>query len=845
MATSYGSITIVDITDVGSFSLYPTCNRPLSVIYSPDDTSFTPNWQTYNLTLTPVMYYAGTNIQTTDNNMKSIVWTKQVGTNNPTSISSTDGETVSNGVLTVTKNQFTASSTTLTYICTATYTEPDTQQDLTAVGQITFSLIKNASTIKYCNITGENVFKYASATAAPSPSIITLTATLSDNITNGNWKYYNPTDTTHADANGYVDFPIDANNSVINGTSIVVTPSNVTYNNNVATIKKVTSDINTYDIATVVKLFDGAVGDSNVSAALTNEYAQIPCNSSGTPTITLNTVSSTFTVYEGGSPADGWTYNTPTASSGITGTWNSSTHTWTLNTWSSASGVSDAQTVTFTATKGSTTLTKTFNLIKIKTGQDGQSPVYYGLNCSSIVSNKDIGGNYTPSSIDCSAVRVEGTTSTEYTGYVKVYVVDSGGTSTLADSGAMTGAAGSIKYTCSIATMEQYITSGTTLEYLIIELYQTGGSGSILDKETIAITKDGQTGAQGTAALNIVLGNSHEGIACTSAGVTKAGGTITIPFTCYQGTTPHNASIANADITGLPSGLSISSLPTSATSSGSIVLTVANNSNLGGGNSGEITLNFHVDSTTIPMKFSWSKTFAGTDADPVITFQCYGKSGDVIYNNENTVTLTSQLLEGSTQKTATSYTWEQWGTTDYTIARGTSKELIINPEWIQGYGAFRCTAVYGGKSYYGYISVRDVTDPLQVEVFSTLGEQIVNGVGDGAVYARVFQNGEEVDIIKSINFVTNTSSIVNPQANDYCYLLNSTNYSCTLMKYNGSSWAAVQTDPYNYTYTWSFRDKDGERTTYNGNVTKTGKALYLGSGVINKKLILEVEVSDS
>ena len=40
MATSYGSITIVDITDIGEFSLYPTCDLPLSVIYTPDNNNY-------------------------------------------------------------------------------------------------------------------------------------------------------------------------------------------------------------------------------------------------------------------------------------------------------------------------------------------------------------------------------------------------------------------------------------------------------------------------------------------------------------------------------------------------------------------------------------------------------------------------------------------------------------------------------------------------------------------------------------------------------------------------------------------------------------------------------------
>ena len=54
MATTtvaYGSISIVDVTDVGQLSVYPKSNLPLSVIYNPDQGSFTPNWGTSNLWL--------------------------------------------------------------------------------------------------------------------------------------------------------------------------------------------------------------------------------------------------------------------------------------------------------------------------------------------------------------------------------------------------------------------------------------------------------------------------------------------------------------------------------------------------------------------------------------------------------------------------------------------------------------------------------------------------------------------------------------------------------------------------------------------------------------------------
>lgn len=831
MATSYGSITIVDVTDIGEFSLYPTCNLPLSVVYTPDNNTYTPNWGVTNgsLQLTPVIYYAGQALSLTASGL-SITWTRKVDANAAGAISPTNGETVTNGVLTVNKNQFNTNMAMLTYICSATYIEPESQQTLVAQGQITFSLVKQASTLKQCRITGESVFKYGSDQSTFSPASITLTASITDNLTNGNWQFKNA-------SGNWVNFSTKNNNS-IDGTTIIVKPDEIgLFVNRVATIRKLCSDYvsesnpGTYDIHTITQLYDGAEGTKTVAAVLDNEDQMIPCDSAGSPTITLSTISATFTVYEGSSVATGWTYNEPTHDETITGTWNSTNHTWTLATWS---GSSDVATVTFTAIKNGTTLTKYLQLTKIKTGKDGTSPEYYELVCSAIAINREPESKvYTPTSVTFSANKIVGTTKTPYTGYVSIFENSTSGTN---KGGAMTG---------SNPPSFSYTPTGNTLEYLTVYLYQTGGGGSILDRQTVVITSDGQKGAPGAGALNVVLGNSHEGIACTSEGVTKAQTTVTIPFTGYKGTNRQACSITSDNITGRPTGCTVGGItPDEGTTSGSVQLVFANNSTLGGGNSGEITLTFTIDGTSVPMKFSWSKTFAGVDAEDPILFQCFANGGDIIYNNTNSVTLSSQLLEGSTEKTASSYVWKQWNGSSYATERGTTKNLTVNPDWVEGYGAFQCTATYNSKPYYGYIAVRDLTDPLQVQVFSTLGEQLVNGVGDGAVFVRVMLNNEEVDEIKSTNFVTNTSQISDPSSGDYCYLLNKTNKTCTLMRYSGSNWSTVTTDPYTYDYVWTFRNSMGQETTYNGNKTMTGKALYLGKDVVNKKIIMDVKVTE-
>ena len=64
--TAYGSITIVDITDVGDFSVTPESNKPSVVICDPNQNpvSYTPNWSADNpLVLTPAVRYAGNSIE--------------------------------------------------------------------------------------------------------------------------------------------------------------------------------------------------------------------------------------------------------------------------------------------------------------------------------------------------------------------------------------------------------------------------------------------------------------------------------------------------------------------------------------------------------------------------------------------------------------------------------------------------------------------------------------------------------------------------------------------------------------------------------------------------------------
>lgn len=842
MATSYGAITIVDITDVGEFSLYPTSNMPLSVIYNPDDTgnaAYTPNWATNNLVLTPVLYYAGKPITLSENGV-TITWTKRIGAGAQVPVSSSVGESVNNGILTVNQNQFNTTTSLITYICTGQYIEPETQSTLTAVGQITFSLVKNAATVKTCNVTGQSVFKYAADQSTVSPSSITLTATLSDTVTNGNWRYLN-------NLGEFVDLPITAARPSINGTTVTIaaTEDNL-FNNRVATIQKLTSDADTYDIVNITKLYDGVAGDSNFVMALTNDNQLVPCDAEGNPTIDLNEVVTEVIVYEGSrNVTSEWSVsvNRP---AGITGTFTN--NIFTLTGWTTDN---ETASIVFTATPTETNnapLSKTLTLAKVKTGTDGTSPEYYELICPTVVTNRNINKSFNPASVTFTSNKIIGNSKTNYQGYIKLYTIDTDGTKNLVQGANMS--------TTTIPPSFTYSFSDPSIEKALanveVELYQTGGSGKILDRQTIVVADDGQTGAQGEGAYTIILGNSHESIACDSSGKVKTATVVNIPFTCYKGTRQAAATITTSNITGIPTGSGITANVSSQAStigSGLVTLnfpaTTLNNSS-----GSEITLTFTITETnqTVPMKFSWNKTLAGQAGNDAVILQVFAPGGDIIENKNNNVTLDTQLVEGSEIVTNNiSYQWSQFNanadTTTYPdkyipISGATSKTLTVTPTMVNGYASFKCIATYKTKPYNAYGAVRDKSDPLQVEVFSSVGQQLINGVGSGAIYARIYLNGEEVDQIKTTDFVTSVNSAVG----DKCYLLDTQNKICVYRVKEGNSWKAG-TEGYTGTYTWTFRDKNGEATSYNGSSSYSGKVLYIDGSLIDKKIIFDVEVN--
>lgn len=832
---TYGSITLVDLTDVGQLSVYPTSNMPLSIIYDPDQNSYTPNWgtSTTNLILTPVIYYNNTVLTSTTEGV-TITWRRREGSGNITAL--TTGETKqSNGSLKVNTNKFTPTSTMISYIVTVEYVEPETQRTLTAEGQITFSLVKLASSARTCIISGDTVFKYNTSGTLISDSVITLTAK-TNNVSIQEWQY--------KDANG--DWT-KVTGSGTGETLVINASDNYLFVNDVATIQVITDDTNVYDIHCITKLRDGAPGDKAVTAVLTNENQMIPCNSSGTPVSgAFNGATSQIIIYNGGvDDTANWTIASAATDVTITrSTTTKANDTVTVTGLSALTGK-----VTFTCTRtGYDDIIKVFSLVKVTAGANGTTPTIYSLECDSIAINKTTPSDgsavtYTPSSIEIRGYSQTGNNArASYAGRFKI---------TSGSTAIYTSTANESSYTITSSNIASAAANG----YMIAELYTAGGTTTLLDKQTIVITADGAKGQQGqqgeagTDAINVVMGNYADVIPCTTANKPQAAFTINIPFVGYKGTTQVACTVATpANICG------VSASVTQATASavGNITYNLTTNTSISAA-SGTITLTFTCEGKQITQNYTWTRSTAATNGVNAKLFELYTVGGDVFTSRESQdITIIGRLMDGSQDKTssATNWTWAKWQDGAYTTLSTTTgkytvngSQLTVNNSAVDGFASFRATCSYSSVTYTAYYSLIDRLDPIQAAAFCSLGDQIVNGQGIGAFYVIVTDTGtgQELDALKSDRFLTSAPS--NPATGDFYYHLNSTNKTVTLKKYTGSAWAdAGSGDLPKGTYTWTFRDSSGNATTFNGSTEATGKVIYVDGTLVQRKIIADVKV---
>lgn len=361
--------------------------------------------------------------------------------------------------------------------------------------------------------------------------------------------------------------------------------------------------------------------------------------------------------------------------------------------------------------------------------------------------------------------------------------------------------------------------------------------------DTISITKmydgeQGQPGQAGSGGLSIILGNEAQTIACTTGGAVQTALEVTIPFTGYVGITQ---TACSCTVGTLPTGVTVTSnTAATASASGSVVLAFAANATLGGASvlNGTIDLTFTISGKTVVKKFAWTKSNRGSNGASAVVFSIYAPDGTVVLNQSGSLVLATSAYSGAAEiTTGATYQWAEYTGGKWTdISGATSDTLTVSGSDIVNIQSYRCTMTYGGKSYVDVITVEDKSDPYVSEMLSIGGFTVKNSLGGLVPYVIVRTNQKEVDAL--LGSISETAPSA-PASGAFWYKIDHSAKTVTLMKYNGTEWAAA-TETQSLTYTWYKQDKDGKETEFD----KTGKVIYLSAEGIDSIATLQCDVSN-
>lgn len=836
---AFSSVSVVDLTDVGSLNFYLTSNLPNSVIYDPNTNNgtYSPNWaaSTSHLIITPVISYNGSNLPLNTSATQLVVsYKRKEGTGSETNLQT--GETVSGNVLTVSANKLSnASGGQLTYICTVSYTDPNTGVPIEAQSSLTYSLITMASELKYAGILAENTaFLYNTSGSIVGAQSIELTPDLT-NCSLSQWQYKN----TSGD---FVAFP----SSAVSQEGILTITHNMANiwdsSDKFANIKLTTDDPTIYDFVQIIKIRDGAAGSATVTCILTNENHTVPVNAQGQAN--LDNSSTEIHIYEGGNDVTSqWTI-TKTDGSGLTGTYNSSTHVYTPTELTV-----DTSYAEFVCTRtGYSQLTKRYTIQKQYAGLNGQDAVIYEVIPDVYSLNLNESGNFTPSTVVFHAYKKIGNNAR--TNYDGRYII----------SDSTDGTTFTVRKTSSVdadSTQSLNYLPGNNVVLIKCVLYATGGTTTQLDEQTVVITKDGisgQDGQPGTDGLSMGLGNYTDVIPCNNSGTAASQRTLSIPFYAYKGISKVGV-VASVDTQALPNGVTLITNTQGTTSSdGLLQFKVASGATFGNASTmtGDITITLTAEGRSVDYKYTWTKNNQALNGTNAVILQLYSADGGNVKEGKNT-TITAVVYSGITDVTSSSsFVWKEFKNGNYTEILGTNDSpvsttstITITPDMVTDQMWLKCEAKYpttAANPYVQYFTIDDTTDELTAYTYATISE-FKNSQGHGAIYTRVYRDGIEVDPIK-----TTTFSNVAPTGGtngDYYYHLDTTAKTCVLKKHNGSQWIdATSADSDKYIYSYYRIDNKGDSIDTTA-AWKTGRCQYVDPSIINGRMQFICEVSEA
>ena len=374
----------------------------------------------------------------------------------------------------------------------------------------------------------------------------------------------------------------------------------------------------------------------------------------------------------------------------------------------------------------------------------------------------------------------------------------------------------------------------------------TTSDANIGDTTSIYKVTDGTAGTPGSAGQSAsiaFLSNENVTFAGNAAGQVAAT-TVTCNVVAYTGTTKVTPTVGT--VGGAVTGMTVTKGSASSNEI-PISIAIAANATLGGAGqmSGRLTVPITSPVSTT-LYINWSKVntgAAGSAGANAIVFSIYAPSGTVFTNGEGTLTIQTAAYNGATPITSgATYAWAKYASGSWTTISGqTAPSLSVAGSTVTGMASYRCTMTYGGKTYQDVITLIDKTDNYQLDIDSTAGDIFKNTIGETVLIARLWQNGAEVDALKSTTY--SVTAPASPTTGMFYYKIVKTAPATALMRYSGSAWVDVTSDAthgHSKGYTWYRRDKDGNALD-GGAAFATGKVIFIDGDDVDSKTVFVCE----
>lgn len=317
---------------------------------------------------------------------------------------------------------------------------------------------------------------------------------------------------------------------------------------------------------------------------------------------------------------------------------------------------------------------------------------------------------------------------------------------------------------------------------------------NISDVISIYKVSDGTAGSTGEAGQPASIAFlSNENIAFTAKSTGQArGDSVVCNVVAYTGTRKVTPTVG--EIAGMPTGMTVSK-GDAVDSEIPLTITVEANATLGGTAQQSGLLAVPVTSpVSTSLYINWSKINAGANGAAgtnAIVFSLYAPLGTVFTNGSGTLQLQTVAYDGAVPITSNAtFTWAKYsGGTWQTISGATTDSLSVDGADVVGQASYRCRMIYKARNYQDVITLIDKTDNYQLDIDSTAGEIFKNAIGETMLIARLWQNGAEVDALKSTTYsVTAPSS---PAVGSFYYKITKSTPQTALMRYSGTAWEDV------------------------------------------------------